>query len=186
MPFIAKTGNRTVGSIIAVIGCCALTSFQWAPPFPLVQRLTITHALPLRPLLLPGPVTLFDGLINDAARENHLDPLLLKAIISVESGFDPHSLSAAGACGLMQLMPDTAKLFRIHNIYDPKENIDGGAHHFRNLLERFSHNLPLSLAAYNAGEGPIAQFHGIPPYPETQGYIRHVLAVYQSNRPQRP
>ncbi len=177
--FIAKNGNHAVLPIIAVVACCALTSFQWAPP---IQPLMIRRTLPLGPLLLPGPVTLFDGLINDAARENHLDPLLLKAIISVESGFDPQSLSAAGACGLTQLMPATAKLFGIHNIYDPKENIEGGAHHFRNLLERFSHNIPLSLAAYNAGEAPIVQFHGIPPYPETQDYVRQVLSVYQSNK----
>jgi len=136
-------------------------------PFPSVPLLSATPAIP------------FVRLINDAARENHLDPLLLEAIITVESGFDPDSLSQAGACGLTQLMPATAMLFGIRSIYDPKENIDVGAHHFRNMLERFSHNLPLSLAAYNAGEEPVLRYHGIPPYPETQGYVRQVLVEFR-------
>jgi soluble lytic murein transglycosylase-like protein len=165
-------------SIVLVSACFALTSFQWAPPSLKSQTQEFKRTFPSLSLLLPTPVTPFDGLINDAARENHLDPLLLQAIISVESGFDPDSLSQAGACGLTQLMPATGKLFGIHNIYDPKENIEVGAHHFRNLLERYSQNLPLSLAAYNAGEEPVTRYHGIPPYPETQGYVLQVLVEF--------
>jgi len=170
--------------IASVLGCGALTSFQWAPADLNHQAPAVCLPLPPPRLLSSISVTPYDVLINDAARENHLDPLLLKAIISVESGFDPHSLSSAGACGLTQLMPATAKLFGVQDIYDPKENIEVGAHHFCNLLKRFSYDLPLSLAAYNAGEMPVIKFHGIPPYPETQGYVRRVLAVYQSNKTQ--
>jgi soluble lytic murein transglycosylase-like protein len=172
--------NLTILSMAVVLEWGAFGSFQWTP----LPPHNIDRPLPL-PLLRPAwvvPVPPFDNLINDAARENHLDPLLLKAIISVESGFNPHSVSVTGACGLTQLMPATGKLFGIKNIFDPKENIQVGAHHFHNLLERFSQNLPLSLAAYNAGEAPVVKFHDVPPYPETQWYVRRVLAVYQSNR----
>jgi soluble lytic murein transglycosylase-like protein len=164
--------------IVLVSACFLLTSFQWAPPNLKSQAQDLKRPFPSPSLLVPRPVIPFDELINDAAHENHLDPLLLQAIISVESGFDPDSLSQAGACGLTQLMPATGKLFGIHHIYDPKENIEVGAHHFRNLLERYSQNLALSLAAYNAGEEPVTRYHGIPPYPETEGYVRQVLVEY--------
>src|SRR5579864_7276617 len=171
----------TVLSVVVVLGCCALNSFHWATPFLTPPPDNVSRPLPLRCLPSLAPVKSFDSLINEAALEYRLDPLLLHAIISVESGFNPHSISLAGACGLTQLMPATGKLFGIQNIFDPKENIQVGAHHFHNLLERFSHDLPLSLAAYNAGEAPVLHFHGVPPYPETQSYVRRVLAEYQSN-----
>src|ERR1019366_1287795 len=150
----------------------------WASPVLKSQTPELIRPFASRSLLSPTPVIPFSRLINEAARTNQLDPLLLQAIISVESGFDPDSLSQAGACGLTQLMPATGKLFGIHNIYDPKENIEAGAHHFRNLLERYSQNLPLSLAAYNAGEEPVTRYHGIPPFPETKGYVRQVLVEF--------
>lgn len=166
-------------SIVAIWGCLALISFMGAPPAPQVWAFNSSQPLlePIQSVPLVG--TLVDDLIHDAARRHNLDPALLYAIISVESDFNPRSLSVAGACGLTQLMPATAKLFNVRDIFDPKENIEAGAHHFRNLMEKYSNNIPLSLAAYNAGEVPVQRYRGIPPYPETQSYVRNVLLEYR-------
>jgi soluble lytic murein transglycosylase-like protein len=121
----------------------------------------------------------YDRLIEEAAARNDLDPLLIKAIISVESEFNPHCISPAGACGLMQLMPSTARLLGVKNIFDPKENIYAGAEHFKGLIKRF-HSLKVTLAAYNAGELPVLRHHGIPPYRETRWYVYRVLRTYET------
>lgn len=128
------------------------------------------------------PVTPFDKAIEVSASKYRLDPLLLKAIIAVESEFNEHCVSPAGAAGLMQLMPTTAQILAVNDIFDPQENIHGGARHFRYLLDTFANDLPKSLAAYNAGEIPVIRYKGIPPYPETQRYVRRVLEIYDSYR----
>lgn len=110
-----------------------------------------------------------------AAERNGLDPWLLAAVAKVESNFDPFAVSRAGACGILQLMPATAKRFGVRNVFDAEENIEGGAKYLRWLLDRFRGRRDLALAGYNAGEGAVDRHRGIPPYRETVDYVSRVL-----------
>ncbi|MGB5735924.1 MAG: lytic transglycosylase domain-containing protein [Thiohalocapsa sp.] len=115
-------------------------------------------------------------LIDDAARRHGLTPELLHAVIRTESAYKANARSHAGACGLMQLMPQTAARFKVSDIWDPAQNIQGGAAYLRFLLDLFDHDLRLALAGYNAGEGAVKKYgYTIPPYRETQNYVRKVL-----------
>ena len=116
--------------------------------------------------------------IAEASARHGVPERLIWAVIRVESGFDPRAVSPKGARGLMQLMPETAAILGVRDAFDPRDNIHGGARHLRGLLERFRHDLPLALAAYNAGAQPVATFRGIPPYPETRDYVARVLRLY--------
>ncbi len=117
----------------------------------------------------------YDSLIRDAAARHQVDATLVKAVIRAESDFVPNAVSPAGALGLMQLMPDTARLRGVGSVFEPRQNIEGGVRHLRYLLDRYSGNLRLALAAYNAGEGAVDKNGGIPPYPETQNYVVRVM-----------
>jgi soluble lytic murein transglycosylase-like protein len=122
----------------------------------------------------------FAPLIVKVARETNLDPSLLHAIITVESGYNAQAKSPAGAIGLMQLIPDTAARFGVKDIWDPLDNLRGGARYLRFLLAMFKDNLELVLAAYNAGEGAVQQAgNKIPNYAETKAYVPSVLTQYQ-------
>ena len=105
---------------------------------------------------------------------------LIKAIITVESCFDRYAVSRVGAKGLMQLMPQTAELMGVHNVFNAKDNIRGGTRYFRQMLELFEFDLELALAAYNAGPNAVKKYKGIPPYKETQGYVKKVIKHYNS------
>lgn len=120
------------------------------------------------------PATAFDSQIDRVAREAGLSPSLIKAVASVESAFDARAVSPKGARGLMQLMPATAKQYGVEDPFDPLDNLRAGARHLRNLLDEFGGDLPLALAAYNAGSGAVRRHGGIPAYPETQNYVRKV------------
>lgn len=123
--------------------------------------------------------TIFDRYIVQAAQKFTLDPLLLLAQMKQESGFKLRAKSHKGASGLMQLMPDTAKRFGVKNIYDPKQNIFAGAKYMRWLLDKFEGDLELALAGYNAGEGAVIKYgYNIPPYRETQDYVRRIKTHY--------
>lgn len=115
-------------------------------------------------------------LIQEAAQKYKLPPQLITAVIKVESNFNPRAVSSEGACGLMQLMPATAKKLGIKNIFDLKQNIDAGSRFLKDMLERFHGKVDLALAAYNAGPGAVEKHKGIPPYKETQRYVKKVLA----------
>lgn len=118
----------------------------------------------------------YAGLIEAAAERHRLDPELVHAVIRAESAYDPRARSPAGACGLMQLMPATAQRFAVRDVWDPAQNIEGGVAFLRVLIDRFEGDLKLVLAAYNAGEGAVARYgNSIPPYRETQQYVRRVL-----------
>jgi soluble lytic murein transglycosylase len=121
----------------------------------------------------------YADLINGIATEHSVDPGLVRAIIKVESNFQPYALSRKGAQGLMQLMPGTAGRYAVGNAYDPEENIRGGVRYLRWLHDVFPGRLHLVLAAYNAGENAVLRYGGIPPYPETREYVARVLGYYQ-------
>ena len=122
----------------------------------------------------------YDPLISEFSKKYQIEFALIKAMIHVESGFNPHAVSRKGAKGLMQLMPQTALRMNVLNIYNPKENIEGGVRYLKYLLSLFNNDLRLSLAAYNAGENLVNELRSIPPYRETVDYIRRVLGYYQS------
>ena len=124
-----------------------------------------------------------DTLISHFAQKFDLDESLIKAVIKVESDFDPQVVSAKGAQGLMQLMPDTAREIGVKNPFDPSDSIYGGSLYLRKMLDSFDRNLDYALAAYNAGPNAVRKYGGIPPYEETQNYVRRVK--YYINHYQR-
>jgi soluble lytic murein transglycosylase-like protein len=125
----------------------------------------------------------YDDQIDAAAKANKIDPALIHAVISAESGYNPFARSRAGAAGLMQLMPATAKRYGAHNRLDPTQNIEAGVRYLRALMNLFDNDLTLTLAAYNAGENAVIRAgHRIPPYPETMNYVPLVLKYYKQYR----
>jgi soluble lytic murein transglycosylase-like protein len=131
--------------------------------------------------------TQYDAIIEAAAAAAAIEPNLLRAVILVESGFNPRALSKRGAKGLMQLMPATATRFGVSNAFDPRQNVSGGARYLKFLLDRFGHDMRLAVAAYNAGEEAVDRNGGqIPPYAETMAYVPRVLKFYQMLDRPRP
>ncbi|MFM6905589.1 MAG: lytic transglycosylase domain-containing protein [Acinetobacter tjernbergiae] len=122
----------------------------------------------------------FDQLIRQAAQQHGISEGLIKAVMHTESGFNINARSPVGAQGLMQLMPATARRFNVSNVYDPQQNILGGARYLSWLLKRFNGNTQLAVAAYNAGEGNVDKYGGVPPFRETQDYVRRVTSRYQN------
>lgn len=122
----------------------------------------------------------YDGYIRQAAQTHGVDAGLIKAVMHTESGFNINARSPVGAQGLMQLMPATAKRFNVNNAYDPQQNIFAGAKYLAWLLKRFNGNMHLALAGYNAGEGNVAKYGGIPPFRETQDYVRRVTSRFNN------
>jgi soluble lytic murein transglycosylase-like protein len=136
-----------------------------------------------------GPVSInslvngsYDDLILTASGRYNIDAHLIRAVIKAESDFNSNARSHKGAMGLMQLMPDTARLHNVSDAYDPGANVEGGVRHLRMLLDRYQGDVELSLAAYNAGSAAVEKHGGIPPFVETRDYVRRVLRFYDSYR----
>lgn len=127
------------------------------------------------PQLFRADPDAFDRLIRRIAEEHRVDFALVKAVMHVESAFNPYARSSKGALGLMQVLPETARRYGIDDIYDPAQNIVAGVKHLKYLLETFKERRTLALAAYNAGENAVLRHRGVPPYPETQAYVRKVM-----------
>ncbi|XVJ52370.1 MAG: lytic transglycosylase domain-containing protein [Vampirovibrio sp.] len=120
--------------------------------------------------------------VNKLSQKYGMDPLLIDAVIRQESGYQPHIVSKSGAIGLMQLMPSTAAGLGVQNPYDPIQNLEGGIKYLGQQLERFGGNVSLALAAYNAGPNAVSKYGGIPPYGETQRYVRNILKHYLAQK----
>ena len=119
-----------------------------------------------------------DSAIEQAAARHNVDPNLVRAVVKVESNFNPNAVSRKGAMGLMQLMPSTARQLKVKNPFDPEQNVDAGVRHLKQLLESYGGDIKLTLAAYNAGAGAVARSSGVPHYAETQNYVRRITNLY--------
>ncbi len=164
-------------------------SKQNSKPFKIHTGVAITQAkvTPVKPRMdfqsIQANRERFSDMIDEIAHKSRLYPSLLHAVVKAESAYDPNAVSRAGAVGLMQLMPSTASRFGVEDSRDPKANVEGGARYLRDLLTRYNNNIKLALAAYNAGEKAVEKYgNEIPPYPETQDYVRKVLTFYKENR----
>lgn len=148
-----------------------------------ISQFSISWARPSKPFAVNEDArTRYSAYIEQVARRHRLEPELLHAVVSAESSYNPQAVSRAGAMGLMQLMPDTARRFGVADPFDPLANLNGGAQYLRLLLDQFR-SVNLALAAYNAGEGAVSRYgNTIPPFPETQTYVRRVISFYNHYR----
>lgn len=133
-----------------------------------------------KPRYIPVTPSYIQKAIDQISTEHRLDPHLIKAMIQVESNFERYAVSHKGAQGLMQLMPSIQKLYGVKDPFDVHQNVEGGIKYFKYLLRRYKNDIKLALAAYNSGEGAVSKHNGIPPYKETQGFVRKVLTNYQN------
>jgi soluble lytic murein transglycosylase-like protein len=122
----------------------------------------------------PEPGATVNALVANIARRHEVEPSLVDSVIRVESNYNPNAISPKGAMGLMQLIPSTARRFGVNNTFHPEQNIEGGVRYLKYLMQLYNGDERLALAAYNAGEGAVAKYKGIPPYPETQNYVYQV------------
>jgi len=133
----------------------------------------------------PSPKAQIHELIDGIAEQYRVDSELIRAIVQVESNFDPRAVSPKGAMGLMQLIPDTARRFGVRNAFDSRANLDGGIRYLKYLMDLFDGDLQLALAAYNAGENAVSHTKGLPSIPETRNYVRKISLLYPLDRPRR-
>ena len=129
----------------------------------------------------PQPPTKYDSIIRSIAANYGLEPTLIHSIIRTESNYDPDAVSPKGAMGLMQLMPETAKRYGVRDLYNPRENIEGGVKYLKYLMDLYNRKTDYVLAAYNAGHNAIKKYGGIPPFPETRRFIEKVKSTYPNS-----
>lgn len=167
------------GEVYRLKGPDGTVHFTNAPTDPQYRRLGVTTGSEAGWLRLPTSDTRpYVNEIIEASNRYGVPDRLVTAVIRAESGFNPRAVSPKGARGLMQLMPATASNLGVRNSFDPRDNIHGGVRHLRGLIDRFPGNLPLAIAAYNAGEKAVLTYGGIPPYSETQDYVAKVMRLY--------
>jgi soluble lytic murein transglycosylase-like protein len=206
-----RVTNDILGEVFCLIRAMKVLSFLFLSLFPMLWLPTVSVAdvyvykdkqgvltftnVPshqgFRRVIREGNATLsgsglaassYEGLIRSASNRHNVDAALIRAIIKVESDFDSSARSHKGATGLMQLMPETARLHNVADLYDPSDNIEGGVRHLKLLLGKYQGDLELSLAAYNAGIKAVEKHGGIPPFAETRDYVKRVLSYYQAYR----
>jgi soluble lytic murein transglycosylase-like protein len=153
-----------------------------APGAKLYQRTAAKPQVFLPADTSPERYTRYDSFIREAATLYQIPEALVRAVIRVESDFDPRAVSPANARGLMQMIPETAERMLVTDVFDPRQNIFGGVRYLRVLANTFNGDLALTVAAYNAGEGAVMRHGGIPPYPETQDYVVRVVGYYRQYR----
>jgi soluble lytic murein transglycosylase-like protein len=146
-----------------------------------IESIEPEDVFPSRPNVAPLPDGPYASLIRAAAEKHGIDENLIHRIILVESNFNPKAVSRKSALGLMQLLPQTAAQYSVRNVFDPAQNIDGGTRYMKDLLARYHGDLTLALAAYNAGPEMVQRYGGVPPFPETQNYVRRVTQPLKCN-----
>jgi soluble lytic murein transglycosylase-like protein len=162
-------------------GVIELNSYK-TPGAKLYQKTQNKAAVFLPADTSPERYTRYDSYIREAAALYQIPEALVRAVIRVESDFDPRAVSPANARGLMQMIPETAERMLVSDVFDPRQNIFGGVRYLRVLANTFNGDLALTVAAYNAGEGAVIRNGGIPPYPETQDYVVRVVGYYRQYR----
>ena len=177
--FCASAAPPACAETYQFVGPDGTVHFTNAPNDPQYRRMAGSSGTAEAWLRVPKTFStpLLTDLIRGASQRHGVPEQLISAVIRVESGFNARAVSRKGARGLMQLMPETAAILGVRDSFDPVENINGGVRHLRGLLDRFGNDLPLVLAAYNAGEGAVNTYRGIPPYPETQSYVGRILSI---------
>jgi len=185
MPLVALSLLSLAGAAPATAGVFELTDgdgvtiFTNAPTDPRYRRLPgMVTGTAVGWLRLPeGNWGRYAAEIDEIAHRHGVNPGLVRSVIRAESAFNPWAVSRKGAQGLMQLMPSTASSLGVRDAFNPRQNIEGGVRHLRYLLDRYPGNTTLALAAYNAGERAVARYGGVPPYQETQQYVRKILDI---------
>jgi Transglycosylase SLT domain len=173
---LAFTVPTTTAEIYQLIGPNGSISLTNVPSDPRYRKIEIESSR-LHATLSEREL---EPVIRRHSSQHQLHPALIRAVIKAESNFDPRAVSRAGAIGLMQLMPQTAVRLDVRDMYDPDDNVGGGTKYLRQLLDRFHGNLPLALAAYNAGENAVDHYQALPPFDETRQYVQKVLRYYRT------
>jgi soluble lytic murein transglycosylase-like protein len=171
MTSVVRSDARTGKLVHSVVVSARVVNERTIAPTVIAPRV-VPAAAAVEPET-PVPAGL-NELVESIAAQHSLSPRLIHAVIKTESNYNPHAISPKGALGLMQLIPSTARRFGVAHVFDPVENIQGGARYLKYLLDLYDNNTPLALAAYNAGEAAVAKYNGIPPFAETQNYIIQV------------
>jgi soluble lytic murein transglycosylase-like protein len=188
---ISLSAGTTVSGIFSLIIISFLVVFPWGNiqdsvdpvikgPRPYKQGITTACLTSNHPSLKTAKrESIFHSIILEASNRHKVDPALVKAIIMVESGYNPMAISKKGAVGLMQIMPATADALGVEDLFDPAHNVNAGVSYFKKLLNQFGGDLKLALAAYNAGSRKVREYRGIPPYGATRHYVKKVFEYYQ-------
>jgi len=176
MATLTLRGGGEIGMLRSFVESVVPDEFPYEPPMPPASRVTPVVAVPIETSVMSKDGLV--GLVDRLAAHHGVNPKLAHALVRVESNYEPRAVSPKGAMGLMQLMPATVRQYAVVDPFDPVQNLGAGLQHLRGLLDRFGKGKEsLALAAYNAGEGAVSRYGGIPPFRETQNYVRRILSL---------